>query len=143
MAYDEALADRIRAALAHRRDVEEKRMFGGLVFMIAGNMACGVLGEDMMARVGEANVAAALKRPHTRVMDFTGRPSRFMVYVGPAATKTLASVRKWVDEVAAIAEAKPPRRTAAKAKKKQRSRAKAEPSANARGSNAPTRQRAR
>ena len=104
MAYNEALADRIRAALAERDDVIEKKMFGGLAFMVAGNMACGVLGDDMMARVGELRLDAALKRPHTRVMDFTGRPSRFMVYVGPGGTKTAAAVKKWVDEVAAVAE---------------------------------------
>jgi hypothetical protein len=109
MAYDEALADRIRAALSHRSDVEEKKMFGGLAFMIAGHMACGVLGPDMMARVGEAKLDAALKRPHVRVMDFTGRPSRFMVYVGPAGTKTVTAVKKWVDEVATLAESKPPK----------------------------------
>ncbi|MFO0736912.1 MAG: TfoX/Sxy family protein [Labilithrix sp.] len=113
VAYDESLADRIRAALSSRNDVVEKKMFGGLAFMVAGNMACGVLGRDLMARVGEANLDAALKRPHTRVMDFTGRPSRSMVYVGPGGTKTLAAVKKWVDEVAGVAETrkkKPARR---------------------------------
>ena len=117
MAYDEALADRIRATLSHRSDVEEKKMFGGLAFMIAGHMACGVLGADLMARVGEDRLDAALKRPHARVMDFTGRPSRFMVYVGPAGTKTVAAVKKWVDEVAAVAESKPPKRKTAKKKR--------------------------
>ena len=106
MAYNEALADRIRAALSTRTDVVEKKMFGGLCFMVAGHMACGVLGEDMLARVDD-NLDAALERPHVRIMDFTGRPSKYMVYVGPSATKTPAAVKKWVDEVAAIAEAKP------------------------------------
>lgn len=115
MAYDEALADRIRAALASRGDVVEKKMFGGLCFMVAGHMACGVLGEDMLARVGEEKLEAALARPHVRIMDFTGKPSKYMVYVGPAATKTPAAVKKWVNEVATLAEEKPtPRKPAAK-----------------------------
>lgn len=93
-------------------------------FMVAGNMACGVLGDDLMARVGEPRLAAALKRPHVRVMDFTGRPSRNMVYVGPGGTKTAAAVKKWVDEVAALAEAnaKAPAQIRAKKPAKRRSR---------------------
>lgn len=106
MAYDEALADRVRAALGDRRDVVEKKMFGGLAFMVSGAMACGVLGEDLMARVGEVRLDRALARPHARVMDFTGRPSRNMVYVGPGGTKTVAAVKKWVDEAADFAETK-------------------------------------
>ena len=97
MAYDEELADRIRAALSDRRDVVEKKMFGGLAFMVAGSMACGILGKDLMARVGPEGYERALARRHARVMDFTGRPMRGFVRVEAAGIKTRGALQKWVD----------------------------------------------
>jgi len=67
MAYDEALADRIRDVLAARPDVEEREMFGGIAFMLTGNMACGVIGEDLLVRLGPG-AEDALREPHTRPM---------------------------------------------------------------------------
>jgi hypothetical protein len=96
MAYDEQLAGRIRRVLAARDDVAEKKMFGGLAFMVDGHMCCGVIGDDLMVRVGPEALGAALARPHVRVMDFTGRPSRGMVYVGPGGTGTARAVAGWV-----------------------------------------------
>ena len=86
MAYDETLADRIRTALHGRDDVEERKMFGGITFMVAGRMACGVIHDDLMVKVGTEGHADALAEPHTRPMDFTGRPMRGMVYVDPVGT---------------------------------------------------------
>jgi TfoX/Sxy family transcriptional regulator of competence genes len=97
MAYDEALAERIRTALRGRDDVAERKMFGGIAFMVAGHMACGVINDDLMVRLGSDPDQAALAEPHTRPMDFTGRPMRGMVYVAPAGVATDADLARWVD----------------------------------------------
>jgi TfoX/Sxy family transcriptional regulator of competence genes len=96
VAFDERLALRVRAVLADRDDVEERRMFGGLTFMVAGHMAVGVVGEDLMVRVGPAGFQDALARPHVRPMDFTGRPSRSAVYVAPAGVVDDGDLAVWV-----------------------------------------------
>jgi TfoX/Sxy family transcriptional regulator of competence genes len=103
MAFDEALADRIRRSLAARDDVEERRMFGGIAFMVAGRMACGVIHDDLMVKVGRDGHDAALAQPHTRPMDFTGRPMRGMVYVSPAGIESDADLARWVDLAVAVA----------------------------------------
>ncbi len=96
MAYDEALAQRIRSLLASRHDVRELKMFGGLAFMVADKMAVGIVGEDLMVRVGREAYEEMVGRPHARPMDFTGRPSRGMVYVGPDGVLTDADLARWV-----------------------------------------------
>lgn len=96
MAYDVKLADRVRRVLADRKDVEEKKMFGGLCFMVAGSMCCGLTATDFMVRVGPEQFADALAQPHARPMDFTGRPSRGMVYVAPEGIRTAAALSRWV-----------------------------------------------
>jgi TfoX/Sxy family transcriptional regulator of competence genes len=103
MAYDERLANRIRTALRGRDDVVEKKMFGGLTFMVAGKMACGVVHDDLMVRVGPDGHEAALAEPHTRPMDFTGRPMHGMVYVDPAGLATDAELVQWVDRAVRVA----------------------------------------
>jgi hypothetical protein len=121
MAYDERLAERIRTTLGGRDDVEEKRMFGGLAFMVAGSMACGIVGSDLMARVGDERFDAALARPHARLMDFTGKPLRGFVLVGAAGVRTAAQLKKWVDETVSFATSAEQRakqkKTAAKKKR--------------------------
>jgi TfoX/Sxy family transcriptional regulator of competence genes len=109
MAYDEHLADRIRAALATTPDVSERRMFGGLAFMVAGHMACGIVGDDLMLRLGEDGADAALDEPHTRPMDFTGKPMKSMVYVAPPGTETDATLLAWVKRGTAYARTLPPK----------------------------------
>ena len=74
MAYDEKLADRVRGVLVDRRDVHEKKMFGGLAFMVRGHMCVGIVDRELMARIGPDASEKALTRPHVRPMDFTGRP---------------------------------------------------------------------
>ena len=96
MAYDERLAERLRAALAGKRAVTEKRMFGGVAFLVRGHMCCGVTGEDLVVRVGPAAYEAALARRHARPMDFTGRALPGFVYVGPRGTARKASLEMWV-----------------------------------------------
>src|SRR5688500_17257515 len=130
MPYSELLADRIRAVLAERHDVIEKKMFGGIAFMVAGSMACGIVGEDLMARVGPDRYEDALSRPHARLMDFTGRPLRGFVLVGAPGIRTDRGLQKWIDETVAfallLAQPRTPgkseraRKTAASARKRAR-----------------------
>jgi hypothetical protein len=84
MAYDEALAERIRGVLGVRHDVREQKMFGGIAFMVRDRMAVGVINDDLMVKVGPDAHDEAMAQPHVRPMDFTGRPMRGMVYVAPA-----------------------------------------------------------
>src|SRR5262245_33409166 len=112
MPYDERLADRVRSVLLARDDVAVQRMFGGIAFMVAGKMAVGVTHDDLMVRVGPDGHDAALAEPHTRPMDFTGRPIRGMVYVEPAGVRDDADLARWVDRAVnvAVAAAAAPRR---------------------------------
>ncbi len=100
MAYDEKLADRVRKLLAKRKGFAEKKMFGGLCFLLKGKMLCGVLKEDLVVRVGPKRYEAALSRPHVRPMDFTGRPIKGFVFVGPLGCRTDNGLKKWVTQVA-------------------------------------------
>lgn len=97
MAFDEAVAERVRKALAGAPDVVEKRMFGGVAFMVRGNMCCGVIGDRLMLRVGPDRYEAALSRPHSRAMDFTGKPMKGLVYVEPAGFASPRDLRTWIE----------------------------------------------
>ncbi len=96
MAYDSKLADRVRTALEGHLGLVEKKMFGVIAFMLNGNMCCGVINDDLMVRVGPDGFEDALARPHARPMDFTGRPMKGFVFVGPEGTQTESNVEKWV-----------------------------------------------
>lgn len=109
MAVDEALADRVRAALAQTSGVREQRMFGGLAFLVDGHMACGVVGDALMLRLGDAGADAALDEPHVRPMDFTGRPMSTMVFVDPEGVASEADLRRWISRAVAHAASLPPR----------------------------------
>ena len=109
MAYSEVLADRIRAALGPDQRVTEIRMFGGLCLMVRGHMACGVIGDQLMLRVGRDLYEAALARKHARPMDFTGKPMPGMIYVGRAGCATTRAVRTWVDIALAFNATLPPK----------------------------------
>jgi len=109
LAYDETLAARIRGALAPRDDIDERKMFGGLAFLMRGNMCCGVVGDTLMLRLGNEGAAQALAEPHTRPMDFTGRPLKSMVYVGPAGIAADADLKSWVGRAVAFADSLPPK----------------------------------
>ena len=88
MAYDEKLANRLQVLLRDRSDVVEKKMFGGLAFMLSGNMCCGIVDDRLMVRLGTDGAAAALTENHTAEMDFTGRVIRTMIYVGREGIKS-------------------------------------------------------
>ena len=97
MAYDERIAARLRAQFADIPNVVEKKMFGGIAFMVNGHMSCGVTNETLMVRVGPDKYEFALARPHARTMDFTGKPLKGFVYVAPAGFESDAALAAWVD----------------------------------------------
>jgi TfoX/Sxy family transcriptional regulator of competence genes len=82
-------------------------MFGGIAFMLAGNMAVGVIGADLMVRLDPADVEQALSEPHTRPMDFTGKPAKNMVYVDPDGTASDEDLGAWVEAGAGFAASLP------------------------------------
>ena len=88
MAFDQDLALRVRRLLEKQDGISERKMFGGLAFLLKGKMFCGVLGGDLVTRLGAEQAQSALKRPHIRPMDFTGRPMKGYVYVAPEGLKT-------------------------------------------------------
>jgi hypothetical protein len=96
MAYDEGLAQRVREVLEGQPGLEEKKMFGGVGFMLQGNMACGVLGEDLIVRVGPGRYEQALGRPQTRVFDMTGRPMKGWVMVAAGGYESEEDLAGWV-----------------------------------------------
>jgi TfoX/Sxy family transcriptional regulator of competence genes len=96
MSYDEKLAARIRTLLAEHDDVVEKKMFGGLCFMVNGAMCCGLTKSDFVVRVGSDYYDEALAQPYARPMDFTGRPLKGMVYVAPEGVRTKGALARWV-----------------------------------------------
>jgi hypothetical protein len=108
MSYDEKLVDRIRAALRDRKDITERRMMGGLTFLCAGRMCGGVLGSDLVARVGREEMPAALQQRHVRPMDFTGRPLAGFVFVAPAGLRRAVDLHAWLERGLAVAAAQAP-----------------------------------
>ena|SRR5687767_5455374 len=96
MAFDESLAERVRDELAVHGGVTERKMFGGLAFMLHGNMCCGIVDDRLMVRVGPDAYDEALARPHAHEMDFTGRPMRGLVYVEAAGVAEEDDLEAWV-----------------------------------------------
>ena len=109
MAYDEGVAERVREVVGDDPDTVERKMMGGLVFMFRGNMACGVIGGELFVRVGEDGLDDALAEPHARVMDYTGRPSKNMVWVAPDGFAEDGDLRAWVGRGYAFAGSLPPK----------------------------------
>ncbi len=110
MAYDEDLAHRVREQLAGEAGaITERKMFGGLAFLLHGNMTAGVLGEDLMVRVGPGESDAALSEPHTRVFDMTGRPMKAWVLVAPEGVASDEELARWVRRGLAFAGSLPPK----------------------------------
>jgi TfoX/Sxy family transcriptional regulator of competence genes len=110
MAFDEDLAERVRGVLASAgMRPTEKKMFGGLSFLIDGNMCCGVLGADLLARVGPDAAAGALAEPATRPFDMGRGPSKGWVVVAPDGIATDQDLSAWVDRALAYATSLPPK----------------------------------
>ncbi len=107
MPYDEKLAERVRAVFQSEPGYSEQKMFGGICFLIDRNMAAGVTGTDLMVRTGPDNFDAALALPHARLMDFTGRPMKGMVYVDSEGIATDTDLAEWVERGASFARSLP------------------------------------
>ncbi|MHB0968112.1 MAG: TfoX/Sxy family protein [Bellilinea sp.] len=109
MAYDHNLAQRIIENLQGVPAVDEKKMFGGVGYLIHGNMAVGVHRNDLIVRVGPENHAEAMKRPHTRPFDMTGRPMSGWLVVEAAGIKDPAVLAEWIQLGVAYAQSLPPK----------------------------------
>src|SRR5438067_649851 len=96
MTYDEKLVERVRRVIPPNGNVIEKKMFGGVAFLLDGKMFVGIANKDLMVRVGPEAYDAALARQHVRPMDFTGRPLTGYVYVNAVGSRTDAAVSAWV-----------------------------------------------
>jgi hypothetical protein len=97
MAYDEGLAERIRAVLDEQPGVSEKRMFGGVAFLVKGHMSVGIVQDKLMVRVGPDSYDRILRERHARRMDFTGRPMKGFVYVVPSGYEADVDLQRWVN----------------------------------------------
>ena len=120
MSYDEKLAERIHPILQRRHGVTDKKMFGGLAFLLDGRMCCGVIDQDLVVRVGPDRYDGALRRPHTRPMDFTGRPLTGYVYVSPAGCRSDESLAEWISWGADFVATLPAKTARTKARGKRR-----------------------
>ncbi len=109
MAYDEALAERIRDHLDDNPDILEKKMFGGIAFMYRGNMAVGVSKDELMVRVGEEAHEESLDRPGVRIFDLSGKRMRGWILVAPSSIASDARLASWIDTGIAYAGSLPPK----------------------------------
>jgi len=115
MAYDEGLAERIRGLLEDRGTVSERRMFGGLAFLIRGHMTVGIVKEELMVRVGPETYPQVLREPHARAMDFTGRPMKGFVFVSAQGLDSDADLERWVERGVGYAASLPTKEPGLKA----------------------------
>lgn len=123
MAFDEGLAQRIREAMEERRDVDEKKMFGGLAFMVRGHMTVGIVGEELMVRVGAEAYEASLALPHAKPMTFTGKALKTMVYVSTDGFESDEDLSAWIERGLAFnATLAPKQKKAAKKAKRKTAR---------------------
>jgi TfoX/Sxy family transcriptional regulator of competence genes len=107
MAYNEALAQRMRTKLKGQRGLIEKRMFGGIGFLVHGNLACGVHKNEMIVRLGMDKFDAALKRPGARIFDMTGKPMQGWLLVSANGYKSEAALTAWIKESLSFAKSLP------------------------------------
>ncbi|HYS72249.1 MAG TPA: TfoX/Sxy family protein [Thermoplasmata archaeon] len=111
MAYSKALADRVRKALGARPRLTERQMFGGVAFLLGGNMCSGVRGEDLFVRVEPAETEALLREPDAKPFTIGGRPgSPGWLLVGPSGYRTEAALKAWVARGVAFATSLPPKK---------------------------------
>jgi TfoX/Sxy family transcriptional regulator of competence genes len=96
MAFDEHLAERVRQIVGERKGLSEKKMFGGLAFLLHGNMSCGIHGNELIVRIDPETTESALEEPGTRVFDITGRPMKGWLLVSATALKNETVLNKWI-----------------------------------------------
>ena len=109
MAYDEGLAERLRDVLSEHPNLTEKKMFGGLAFMLNGHMFCGIVGDELMVRVGPQEYEDALSQSHARHMDFTGKPMKGYVYIEPDGFESDEDLIMWANRGADFVRTLPPK----------------------------------
>jgi TfoX/Sxy family transcriptional regulator of competence genes len=109
MAYDKELAQRVREIVAAHPGLVEKAMFGGLGFMLQGNMCCGVLNDELVVRVGPEQDAAAAERPGAQPFDFTGRPMQGWLFVSAEGYDADDALESWVNQGIDYALSLPPK----------------------------------
>ena len=109
MAYDEALASRVRETLGENPEITERRMFGGIAFMLSGNMAVGVSKDDLMVRIDPDDQGEALAQSGVRAFDMTGRPMKGWILVAPQSTEDDADLQRWVGAGLDFAGSLPPK----------------------------------
>jgi hypothetical protein len=109
MAYDEGLAQRVRKVLEDMPGFTERKMFGGIGFMLMGNMACGVNKDDLIVRVGPDRYEEGLSQAHTRPFDMTGRPMKGWVVVVPEGLRSDVELGRWLDQGVELALSLPPK----------------------------------
>ena len=96
MVYDEKLAGQVRKLLVKRKAIAEKKMFGGVAFLLNGNMCVGLHGEELIVRLDPAETDRTLAKPHTRIFNMTGRPMKGWILVKPAGLAREDALAKWV-----------------------------------------------
>jgi len=111
VAYDEGLAERLNDYFGDRIDVEVKKMFGGLCFMVSNHMCCGIISETLMARVGPDIYDACLSKKHVKEMDFTGKAMKGLVYIDPEGIAEDSDLEKWLGICEKFVGALPPKKT--------------------------------
>lgn len=109
MAFDEKLDRRISNLLLTRDGVDAKKMFGGICYLVRGNMACGIIGDELIVRGGPANQDRFLALPHTRIFDITGRPMKGWIVVSPAGIAADDDLARWVGRGVDFALSLPPK----------------------------------
>ena len=109
MAYDKGLAQRIREILEEEPGFAEKKMFGGICFLLFGNMVCGIIKEDLIVRVGVDNYANMLKLPYAKKFDLTGRPMKGWVMVLSEALDSDEALNDWVQRAVSFVQTLPPK----------------------------------
>lgn len=115
MAYNLNLAQRIREIVYGQKDASERKMFGGICFMIGGNMVCGVVGDELMARINPEKHASALEKAHVKPMEFTGRSMKGYLFIEPEGIKTKRELAYWVNQGVRIAQSIPAKGSKSKA----------------------------
>ncbi len=107
MAFDTDLAGRVRQQLGPQQGLSEKKMFGGLGFLLNGNMCCGVHGQELIVRLAPEQTEQALSRPHTRIFDLSGRPMKGWVLVQLEGLASETALAEWIQTGVAYASALP------------------------------------
>ena len=109
MPFDEKLAERLRPVFQGKYTVVEKKMVGGLAFMVNGHMCCGIVGKDLVVRTGPDAFEQAIQQPHARPMDFTGRPMKGFVYVAPKGYRSDSDLKSWTQRGLDFVLSQPPK----------------------------------